>query len=428
MVEFTQEKIIVQDLVQGMFVARLDRPWVGTPFPIQGFHIRNLDEIRQLASLCSYVYVDVVKSRVSLDRARRSRSLPGHDQPLRLTRLKSGEVSHPRTRTLSQEVSTAGSLHDDVARAIDQVMAQVTADRPVNLPATRKVAGRMVDSIIRNPDAAMWIARIRKWDAHTYSHCVRSSIWAIAFGRHLELHRDRLQNLALGIMLSEVGFTRMPVELRDKSRSLNPADVDHIKQHVALGIEILKEIPGIHEEALSVVQHHHERFDGSGYPKGLRGSRIPLFGQIAGIVDVYDMLTAPRSDSEGLSPTAAMARLHDMIDREFQRELIEEFIRAIGIYPTGTLIELTSGEVGVITEQNAERRLRPKILLLLDKDKNPLKTPREIDLMSVTTDRQGNAIDIARSLPHGTHGIDLSQHHKSALARMLGIGNHLLRN
>ena len=105
-----------------------------------------------------------------------------------------------------------------------------------------------------------------------------------------------------------------------------------------------------------------------------------------------------------------------------------EFIQAIGIYPTGTLIELSSGEVGVITEQNAERRLRPKILLLLNRDKTPLKTPKEIDLTSVTTDCQDNTINIARSLPHGTHGIDLSQHHKGALARMLGIGNRLLRN
>lgn len=416
MVEFVQEKVRTQDLVPGLFVARLDRPWVGTPFPIQGFHIRNYDEIRTLGSLCNYVYIDVVKSRVSL-----SKPAARHPdtQPIRLSRIRTGEASYPpHGKSMKQEVPGAGSLHDDVAQAIDQVMTQVAAGKPVNIKPTRKVATRMVESIIRNPDAAMWIARIRSQDAQLYSHCVRASIWAITFGRHLELHRDRLGNLALGVMLSEVGYTRLPQGA--------PAAAETMREHVTLGVEILKQIKDIDDEVLAVVATHHERFNGSGYPLGLRGSKIPLLGQIAGIVDVYDSLTVPQAQTAALSPTAAMMRLHDMIDIEFQKELVEEFIRAIGIYPTGTLVELSTGEIGVITEQNVERRLRPRILVLLDEQKQALVTLREIDLLTLTHDREGRPIDIVTSLPQGVYDIDLARYRKGGLARLLGIGNPLL--
>lgn len=285
----------------------------------------------------------------------------------------------------------------------------------------------MVDSIIRNPDAAMWIARIRNQDAYLYGHCVRASIWAITLGRHLELSKERLEHLATGIMLSEVGYTLLPVELFGKTAGLTPAEYELVRQHVTHGVDILNGRDGINEDILSVVQTHHERFDGSGYPEGLRGSQIPLLGQIAGIVDVYDMLTNPRDAGDVLPPTVAMAKLHGMIDEAFQKELVEEFIRAIGVYPTGTLVELSTGEIGIITEQNAERRLRPKILILLDADLHPLATPREIDLMALTRDRQGNPVDILKSLPRGAHAIDLAQHRKGSLARLLGLGNELLR-
>lgn len=428
MVEFTQEKVSVQDLMQGMFVARLDRPWVGTPFPIQGFHIRNFDEIRLLGSLCRYVYIDVVKSKVSL-REVRKRSLrgDGKGKPQRLAKLRSTDTSYAVSRSLKQEIPTAGSLHDDVAEAVEQVMANLAEGRPVQLRSTCKLARKLVDSILRNPDAAMWIARIRNQDSWRYGHSVRASIWAITFGRHLAIERERLESLATGVLLSEVGYTRIPRELAGKTHGLTPTEQAQVRQHVAHGVEILKELKGTNDDIVSIVQNHHERFNGSGYPKGLRGSQIPLLAQIAGIVDVYDTLTMPRESNDALSPTVAMARLHGMIDEEFQKELIEEFIRAIGIYPTGTLVELTTGEIGIITEQNAERRLRPRILLLLDASHHPLKTPREIDLMTLVRDREGRPVDILKSLPQGAHGIDLAQHRKGSFARLLRAGHELLR-
>lgn len=426
MVEFKQEKVNTEDLVLGMYVARLDRPWVGTPFPIQGFHVKSYDDIRSLSTYCRYVYVDIVKSRTSIDHGKKDVDRAGNAQSF--VNLKANETVYENTKTLKQEIAAASSLHDDVAAAVDQVMEQVAAGKPIVLPATRKVANKMVDSIIRNPDASIWVARIRDKDAYIYGHSVRSSIWAITFGRHLGLRKERLENLALGVLLSEVGKTKLPTELITKKERLTDDEFEEMKKHVDYGVEILKGMSKISEDVLSVVRTCHERHNGTGYPKGLKGDRIPLVGKIAGIVDFYDSVTTPRYDEKTLSPAEAMARLHDMRNEDFQGEVVEEFIQAIGIYPTGTLIELSTGEVGVITEQNVGRRLRPKLLLILDKDKNPCKKPYEIDLLQATTDNDGQSIDVAKSLPEGAYGIDLSNFRHSVLARFFGLGNVLFRH
>lgn len=429
MVEFTQEKVSVQDLVPGMYVARLDRPWIGTPFPIQGFHIKGLDEIRALGGYCRYVYVDVLKSRVeATPAAKRKPPGPGRDEPRVRVNLRVNESSYPRTRGIRQEISTAGNLHRDMAAAVDSVMRQIASGRPANLPATRKVANRMVDSILRNPDASLWIARVRDKDTHTYGHCVRSSVWAITFGRHLGLRRERLENLAIGVLLSEVGYTRLPTEILTRKEALTAEEHEIMKKHVDYGVEILRGVREINEDILWTVRTHHERYNGSGFPKGLRGNQIPLLGKIAGIVDFYDTATAPRHDEETLSPVAAMARLHDMRDEEFQAELVEEFIQAIGIYPSGTLVELSTGEVGVITEQNPDRRLRPRIVLILDREKRPVKKVTEIDLLNYTQDADGQPVDIQKGLPDGAYGIDLTLFRRNLLSRLLGRGHSLFRH
>ncbi|MGE0371969.1 MAG: HD-GYP domain-containing protein [Gammaproteobacteria bacterium] len=429
MVEFTQERVNVRDLVLGMYVARLDRPWIGTPFPIQGFHIKSFDEIRTLGSYCRYVYIDVVKSKVEVATdPKRKPARSGPREPRTYVNLKTNESNYPRTKSIKQEIPAAGNLHRDVAAAVDSVMNQIASGRPANIPATRKVANRMVDSILRNPDASIWIARVRDKDTYTYGHCVRSSIWAISFGRHLGLRKERLENLAMGVLLSEVGYTRLPTEILTKKERLTAEELEVMKRHVEYSVEILKGIQGINEDILWTVRTHHERYNGTGFPKGLRGNQLPLLGKIAGIVDFYDSVTAPRYDEEALSPAAAMALLHNMRDEEFQTELVEEFIQAIGIYPTGTLIELSTGEVGIITEQNTDRRLRPKIMLILDRDKQPVKKATEIDLLVYTTDGDGNPVDIHKSLPDGAYGIDLTQFRGNIVSRLLGLGHTLFRH
>jgi len=426
MAEFKQEKLDVKDLVVGMYVARLDRPWVGTPFPIQGFQIKSFEEIRTLGIYCRHVFVDSLKSKINVEKHLKSTQNNGSRQSF--INLKVNEEKYEKTKTLSQEIRNAGSLHDDIAHAVDEVMNKLIAGKPVALPATRRIATKMVDSVVNNPDAFAWVARIRDKDNYTYSHSVRSSVWAITFGRHLGLARNKLENLAQGVLMSEVGKTKLPLDLLTKRERLTDEEYELLKKHVGYGVEILKSTKGINEDILNVVRTIHERHDGSGYPKGLRGDQIPLLGKVAGIVDFYDSVTCPRYDEKALSSADAMTKLHHLKNEDFQGELVEEFIQAIGIYPTGTLVELRTGEVGVIIEQNFERRLRPKIMLILDRAKQPLRKQVEIDLLTELETKKGEKLDISKSLPEGAYGIDLTAFRKNFISRMLGLGNTLFRH
>ncbi len=431
-----------------MYVAKLDRPWVGTPFPIQGFHIKDEEDIKKLAIHCQYVYIDVAKSRFASNRRLETLPLPEeektqthfiHSAPptttlrspqsvsLGRTNLRVNETVYEKTKPLKQEIQIAGKLHRDISHAVDQLMNKVAAGKPVAIKAAKKVTDRMVHSIARNPDAFIWIARIRSKDEYTYSHSVRATIWAITFGRHLGLSREKLENLALGVLFSEVGKTKLPDALLKKRGRLSDAEFAAMKKHVEYGIAILRETKGIQQAVLDVVGTCHERHNGSGYPRGLKGNQIPLLGKIAGIVHFYDAVTCPRHEELALSPSDAMIKLHELRDRDFQAELVDEFIQAIGIYPTGSLIELSNGEVGIITEQNVGRRLRPKVLLILDEHKAPLKKQREIDLQKTLEDSQGRKLTIAACLPEGSYNIDLSQYRKNFIGRFLGVGNALFR-
>jgi len=157
-----------------------------------------------------------------------------------------------------------------------------------------------------------------------------------------------------------------------------------------------------------MITHHHERHDGSGYPDGLRGDDIPIFARIASIVDCYDAITSQRSYARAIPPSTAIKMLYEWKDIDFQAELIEEFIQAVGIYPAGTLVELSTSEVGVVMEAYRSRRLRPRLMILLDANKQALQPPRTLDLLAEKTAADGSPLDILNSLEPNSHGINMS--------------------
>jgi len=177
---------------------------------------------------------------------------------------------------------------------------------------------------------------------------------------------------------------------------------------VSYGLEILQESGVINQDVIDMVAYHHERFNGSGYPKGLRSDDIPAFARIAAIVDTYDAITSNRSHAHARSPSEAIKLLYGSRDTEFQAELVEAFIQAVGIYPAGTLVELSSGEVGVVVAEYRTRRLRPKIMVLLDADKRQLGKSRMIDLQDASSDESIKSLNIVKSLEPGAYGVDLS--------------------
>ena len=386
-----QVKVVVDDLQVGMYVAALDRPWVETPFPLQGFFIAGPVDIESLRPWCRHVYVDV--ERGTAPRPRAPSSGP------RAAPLKIHRNAYPARTTLRRELGKAADIPAQMDSALRQAWAELRRGRKTDLRATRRLVRTMVASVVRNPDALTWLAQLRRRDDYSYNHSLRASIWSTVFGRHLGLAVPALESLALGTVLSDVGMLRLGPELHRHT------DAAELQQHVNFSLAMVQQSGAVDELATAVVATHHERFDGSGYPRGLQGDAIPYLGRIAAIAVHYDELINPPDAARAVTPAEAMSTLYGERGRAFQAEVVDEFIQALGIYPAGTLVELTSREVGVVVEQNPQRRLRPKVLLLTDAEHRLLRRRRTCDLAQLA-ERHGTDTAIARSLPPGWGGLD----------------------
>lgn len=425
-----QVKVDVNEVTIGMFVSGLDRPWTQTPFPLQGFYVREAEEVRQLKAHCRHVYIDVVKGAGPVAARLKTLTKPAAAKGARPTRttpvkidvspLKIRRDFYQEKTSLQKEVLYARELHQTVFRSIGEVMQQLGNGEAVPVQETKRVASQMVDSVLRNPDAFAWLSRVKETDEHTYGHSVRSAVWAIIFGRHIGLSKKELDTLAMGVLLKDVGKTKLDRALLNKTQRTAEEERDY-ERFVEMGVEILRQTPGVEPKVVSVVKHHCERVNGSGFPQHLRGDKIPLLGKIAGIVTFYDDTTNPRGEVFPLAPSRAVAMLYDRRDKEFQEELVVEFIRAIGLYPTGTLVELNTGEVAVVVEQNFERRLKPKVVVVLNACKTPLHKPVVLDLAEDDRRKQAlvdsgkkrldqiDKIEIAQDLEPGSFDVDIQK-------------------
>jgi HD-GYP domain-containing protein (c-di-GMP phosphodiesterase class II) len=179
---------------------------------------------------------------------------------------------------------------------------------------------------------------------------------------------------------------------------------------VNLGLEILSQAQGVHPDVVEGIAQHHERLNGSGYPKGLSGERIAVFGRMAAIADTYAALTRNRPYAEAVSPHEALQKLSNWGGSQFQVEMVEQFIQSIGVFPVGSLVELSTGEVAVVVTHNKHKRLRPKVLVVTDAEKKPSDRPTTLDLIYDVSDRPTY---IRRGLPSNAYGLDPSEFYLS---------------
>jgi HD-GYP domain-containing protein (c-di-GMP phosphodiesterase class II) len=395
------------DLKLGMYVSRLDRPWLDTPFTVQGFTVESPDELLRLQQHCKYVFVDIQKSigqplaakPEQISRPRRSKEQIFTDRTLKTYR---------DSTTWAEEYPRAQLAVEALSAAIGSVFAQVAAGGALDVIKVKKSVEPMIDSIIRNPDGCIWLAGMKQRDNYTFQHSVGTSIWAVALGRQLGLPKPDLRSLAVGGLLLDVGKIKLNEELLQAQRTLSGEDFAEIKRHVNLSVEMIQDSGLMNQDVLDMAACHHERHDGGGYPDGLSGDDIPVFARLAAIVDCYDAITSHRSYARAIPPATAVKMLYEWRDAEFQGELVEEFIQTVGIYPAGSLVELSSGEVAVVMADYRTRRLRPKVKVLLGANKEPPGEVRVIDMQGQLTAADGQPLEIAGSLEPEAFGIDMA--------------------
>jgi HD-GYP domain-containing protein (c-di-GMP phosphodiesterase class II) len=415
------EEILAQDLQLGMYVSQLDRPWIETPFPMQGFHVRTQEDVDKLRVWCKHVYIDVQLGKGPLDfqasSPTPSKSAKAVVRP-GAVRGNLGKFTPTRyvvSSDIKKEVAKAAPHHREITRAVVKLFNQAREGGGINFVVARKISRAVVASIIRNPDAMVWLARLKDKDSYSYNHSIRCAILAAVFGRHIGLQVDVLENLVTGVLVMDIGNARLPRKILNTDEAeLDAVDRRAIRDHVQHSLDILESQDNVNDQVLGVVQYHHERHDGSGYPAGLQGTQIPLLARIAGIVDTFDAITSPRPWIAARSSTEAVSVLYAERDGAFQGALVEQFIQSIGVYPTGTIVELSNQEVGVVIAQNPSRRLRPQVMVVMDANKTNLSRPHVVDLLTVTTDDAGQPLMIASGLTAGAYQLDLSRIHVNA--------------
>ncbi len=400
-----EQKTDINDLRIGMYVSRLDRAWVDTPFMFQGFYIHDDEDIIALRKHCRFVYTDSTKENIA-DHKMQTLVSTKQSTSNSIAGLPARKVHYEDTTAVEDEIVIARECHADLNQTVESMAADVKSGNKIDLNKTKKTVNNMIDSIARNPDAFMWLTKLKDTDSYTYRHAMDSSILAVSLGRHLGLSKSELKDLAIGSLLFDIGKVKLPANILNKPGRLTDEEFALVRKHVDFSVEIMKGIKGMPARAIEIAQFHHERHNGNGYPQGLKGTEIPVFARIAAIVDCYDAITSDRTYNRAISSHEAIKQLYEWGNVDFQIELIEQFIQCLGIYPTGSLVELSTGQVGVILSQNRVRRLRPKVMLILDEHKVAYESFPVVDLVLEMEDKHGNALDIVATHEPGAFGID----------------------
>lgn len=264
-----------------------------------------------------------------------------------------------KSATMAVELKRAESIllksKDLLSKAIDSLYQ----GKNIDIAPIADLSESIVDSIRCNPDAIHCVASLRQKDAYLLEHSLNVAFLMVSFGRHLGLNQHVLKQLAIGGLLHDVGKTQVQLEVLNKPARLTSEEFEHMKLHQVLSDPILDSIPGLSEMSRQVSLLHHEKLDGSGYPRGLAGGKISLVGRMSAIVDIYDALTATRCYKESMSPAAAFKILKSMTPHQLDSDLLNEFIRNVGVYPVGSLVELSDGRAGLVWESNETSILQP---------------------------------------------------------------------
>jgi len=397
-----KQKLEPIELEIGMYVCDLDRPWLESPFLFQGFLIDNDKVITELSNCCEYVFIDTERGAAK-EEPSGNRSSQGNA----VDEINNDKTPDIYVTRFEDEIGPARSLRQKAENYMQQLFVDLRAGKSIKSDEVRDVVGGMVNSILRNPDALVLLSALREHDEYAVAHSINVCTLCLAFGRYLGFAQDALNEIGIGALLHDIGEVRLPVELIHKAGLLSKEDTIRMHTHTKLGADILRRTEGLPPTSIDIALTHHERCNGQGYPEGLKDDDIGQYAKIVGLIDVYDSVTSTQDHSRCISSTEALKNMYNWRDDLFDAHLIEEFIQCLGIYPVGSIVELDTGEVGIVISVGPENRLQPKLMLIRDADKKPYAPPRIINLARHIGKSKSHRYEINKVLESGDYGIDL---------------------
>ncbi len=283
-----------------------------------------------------------------------------------------------------EELAVAVEVKNEAHNAVKSFMEDLKLGKEIDTEVVKNQATDMVDSVLRNDNALTSLTRLKSFDEYTFTHCVNVSILVTTFAKRLGFNRQRLERLATGALLHDVGKVKIPDEILNKPGRFTPEERKIVQDHPTFGREILEKNPLIEEDSIRLAHEHHERLDGKGYPQGLLEKELYMDSNIISICDVYDALTSKRVYKPGFPLPKALQIIMEKAGTEFKRNLVEKLIKIVGVYPVGSLVEMNSGEFAVVSELNEEDLLNPWVIIITDWRKKFVPEPETVCLGTIS--------------------------------------------
>ncbi|MCB2387261.1 HD-GYP domain-containing protein [Thalassolituus alkanivorans] len=392
----TRKRMDVSELTAGMYIVELDRPWTESPFLFQGFLLENDDDLLLIQTLCKWVFVDVVEEEWNeLDEK-------GKSAPQKRTR-------YVEKQEMAQQLSAANRTYQATKLQIKRLLASAQLGQAFNLQEAQRAVKDCVERVVNNPNAILWLTRLKHQDEYTAEHSVNVCLLSIALGKQMDLAPYELENLGICGLMHDIGKMKVPTEILNKPGPLDPEEFAEMARHTLYAKQLLMGRSDIYPGAVDVAYSHHERLDGKGYPRGIDSTKLSLFTRIVTVADAYDAMTSDRCYKPGMSSLDAMRILNRNRGTQFDEELVRKFISMIGLYPPGYLLEMSNGEVGIILSADPGYQLKPKVIMILGPDKQP-QPERIVNLSMAPADDFGVPYQPQGVFRSGCFGVHVSDY------------------
>lgn len=395
------KRIPVSALRVGMYITDLNNDWIPHNTQRKRGVIRKEETIEKIQKMgVGYVYIDVSRGLDSQD-SEPSREV---DRRNETALQKAGELSpgvHKRV-LVGEEMGLAQQVHTLAQGLVGNLMSNVKTGSAIDVAPIHQLADELQNSVFRNANALSCLGRIREKDNYLLEHSVNLSVLMSLFGNYRKLPADILHQIIVGALLHDIGKILTPDEILHKPGRLSPEEFEVMKAHARHSRDILKSTEGIGELTIITAAEHHERLDGSGYPEGLKGEEISVYGRVVAITDVFDAITTDRVYHKGMTPTQGLKKLLEWSGGHLDPVLVKEFIRCVGLYPIGSLVLLESGRLGVVIETNDEDQRLPVVRVMYN---TKFRMPITVDTLDLA--KPGTQDRILRSVDPEEYKIDV---------------------
>ena len=375
------KKINVKQLQVGMHLKEFCGSWMEHPFWRNGFVITDPKDIASiLASSIKEVWIDCSKG-LDVPAGEEAVSEAESDAEVEATMEQvAQEQRNVQPVSTAQEIQQAAKICRQAKRAVISMFEEARMGKAVDTGGAKKLVEEITDSVARNPGALISLARLKTADDYTYMHSVAVCAMMVALAKQLGLSEEQTRVAGLAGLMHDMGKAMIPMEVLNKPGKLTDAEFDIVKRHPEEGYRMLLTGTEVDPVVLDVCLHHHEKTDGSGYPKGLKDSEISLFAKMGAVCDVYDAITSNRPYKAGWDPAESLRRMAEWAKGHFDTQVFQAFVKSLGIYPIGSLVRLSSGRLGVVVEQTGKSLTTPSVKVFFSTKSNMRIVPEIIDL------------------------------------------------